>query len=183
MVALGILVPTVALIGYVGFYKLFPYYSAETAIPGSDLKLRLDCSLTADGTSRDRGLNLVATTSRGGAVSTPLWTTDCTHWARTSIYRVDDANIAVLGPIETDYRLSLTPLRFTREFPGLSSANWQYLGAFDFVEIKKGVRRLRFFEAQEQPECIPMAMDQVDWSKLPRAAARHPTCPELRGTG
>jgi hypothetical protein len=67
-----------------------------------------------------------------------------------------------------------------REFTGLSSANWQYLGAFDFAEIKKGVRRLRFFDAQEQAECIPMAMDQVDWSKLPRAAARHPTCPGPR---
>ena len=181
IMAVGIALVIAALVGYAGYHTAFPHYSAETSVPSTDVKLRLDCFLTADGTNA--GLYLVATTSRGGAVSATLWTTECVHLARTSIYRVDDSSIAVLGPTESDYRLSLTPLRFARERSGSLSDNWQYLGVFDFDEIKKGARRLRFFEAREQPECIPMAMDQVDWSGLARAAARHPTCPGPRPAG
>jgi len=181
IMAVGIALPILAFVGYAGYHTLFPHYSAETSVPSTDAKLRLDCFLTADG--RNAGLYLVATTSRGGAVSTTLSTTECVHVARTSIYLVDDGSIAVLGPTESDYRLSLKPLRFTPERPESLTENWQYLGAFDFVEAKNAARRLRFFNAQEGPECIPMAMAQVDWGRLARAAARYPTCPKPRPAG
>ncbi len=167
-------VPALLISAYVGYYMLVPRYSAVEDFDKYSFNLRLDLYLTDD-EARDSGRYL--SVINGGSYHTvmiPGW--DWGHKARTSIYRIDANQIAVLSALGYDYQITLTPFQFA---PAGSDRGdgWQYLGAFDFAFPRRGTARLEFFDS-ELAECIPMGtIAPSKWADQPRAQVRRVTCP------
>jgi hypothetical protein len=113
----------------------------------------------------------------GGSYKTQMlegW--DWSHRARTSIYLIDPAHIAVLSALGYDYEIGLKSVGFVPLVPD-GAERWHYLGAFDFTYPPGKSPRLQFFDAQ-LPECIPMgSSDPATWRDKPRAQARQASCP------
>jgi hypothetical protein len=165
--------PTALIFTYVGFYYWMPSYSAVAYFDRYGFNVRLDFYQTDD-EMRDSGRYLsVIAGSAYHTVMLPGW--GWARRARTSVYRIDEGHIAVLSPLGYDYRVTLYPFAFV---PVVSDdgAQWQYLGAFDFLFPPDGRPRLQFFDAH-LPECIPMSGDPGSWAALPRAQARQANCP------
>jgi hypothetical protein len=167
-------VPALAVSAYVAYFMLVPRYSSVIDFDRYNFNLRLDLYLTDD-EARDSGryLSVIA----AGTYRTqmlPGW--DWSHKVRTSIYRVDDNDIAVLSALGYDYKISLKSAKF-EPIGSDRGEQWQYLGAFDFIHPTGLRRRLQFFGAQ-LAECIPMGTDDPSqWRDKPRAAARRASCP------
>jgi hypothetical protein len=165
--------PAALVVAYVGYYFWMPAYSAVAYFDRYGFNVRLDFYLTDD-EAHDSGryLSVIA----GSAYHTfivPGW--GWTRRPRTSVYRIDEGHIAVLSPFGYDYRITLSPYALA---PVVSDngAQWQYLGAFDFIFPPGSRPRLEFFDAH-LAECIPMAGEPGSWAALPRAQARQASCP------
>ncbi len=74
-----------------------------------------------------------------------------------------------------DYLISLDPLISHSRWVRGPSDDWTCLGAFDYEGLPRNERRLRFFTAAEQAECIPMLTDKFGSSSV-RQSARRPQC-------
>lgn len=170
-------VPAAVISLYVGYYMLVPRYSAVADFEKLGFNLRLDLYLTDD-EARDSGRYL--SVINGGSYHTMMiagW--DWSHKARTSIYRIDANQIAVLSALGYDYKISLKPFA-TAPVVSDPGEQWQYLGAFDFAFPPGGRPRLEFFD-QQLAECIPMGLTEPGtWSAKPRAAVRQASCPSAR---
>jgi hypothetical protein len=166
-------VPAAGLLAYVGLYFWIPAYSAVAYFEKDGFNLRLDFFRTTDD-MRDSGRYLSVIAGGGyHTVMLPGW-----GWARrprTSVYRIDAEHIAVLSPLGYDYRITLYPFALAPVVSD-SGAQWQYLGAFDFIFPGGGRPQLQFFDAH-LAECIPTAGDPGSWATLPRAQARQESCP------
>jgi hypothetical protein len=167
-------VPSLAILAVVGYYTMVPRYSAVAYFDNLGVNLRLDFYLTQDG-ALDSGRYLSAINSSSyQTIMVPGW--DWSHRARTSVYRIDDGNLAVLSPLGNDYKITLKPLRFS-PLESDSGDQWQYLGAFDFAFPPGGRPFLQFYDSQ-LAECIPMgADDPTNWARKARPHARQATCP------
>jgi hypothetical protein len=168
------LLPAALISAYVGYYMLAPRYAAVAYFGDLGFNLRLEFYLTDD-EARDSGRYLSVIS--GGSYETRMlggW--DWAHRARTSIYLIDAAHIAVLSPLGYAYEITLKPVAFV---PLVSdrSEQWHYLGAFDFVFPPGQKPRLQFLDAR-LPECVPMGgADPGSWRDQPRAQARRASCP------
>jgi hypothetical protein len=168
-------VPTAAILLYVGYYMMVPRYSAVADFDKLGFNLRLDFYLSDD-EARDSGRYL--SIINGGSYRTvmiPGW--NWSHRARTSIYWIDANHLAVLSALGYDDQITLKPFDFS---PIISDPDeqWQYLGAFDFNFPPDKRPRLEFFPAAQLTECIPMGTDDPSkWADKPRAAVRRVSCP------
>jgi hypothetical protein len=167
-------VPAAAILAYTGYYMLVPRYSAVVDFDKFGFNLRLDLYLSDD-EARDSGRYLSVIS--GGSYHTvmiPGW--NWSHRARTSIYRIDDNQLAVLSALGNDFNIVLQPFGYVPVVSDLGE-QWQYLGAFDFTFPPDGRPRLQFFDST-LAECIPMGPgDPGSWMAKVRPQARHTSCP------
>lgn len=169
------LLPAAVISAYVGYYMLVPRYTSVAYFEDLGFNLRLDFYLTDD-EARDTGRYL-SVISDGSYITQMLAGWDWSHRARTSVYLIDPAHVAVLSALGNDYEISLKPVGFV-PLTAAGAEQWRYLGAFDFTFPPGARPRLEFFDAQALPECIPMGLvPPSEWGTKPRAAARHPNCP------
>jgi hypothetical protein len=175
-IALGVaLVPAVFVLGPAAYYALVPRYSCVAYFWDKFLfNVRLDLFRTDE--TQDSGRYLTVITEFGYN-RVAIEGSDWLHRARTGIYRVDGNHIVALSALGHDYMITLKPFA-TAPIASESGAQWQYLGAFDFV-FPPGVKaRLEFVEPKSSPECIPMARtDPASWATMPRPQVRAATCP------
>ncbi|HUI34950.1 MAG TPA: hypothetical protein VLX67_05470 [Stellaceae bacterium] len=168
------LLPSTALVVYTAYYLLVPRYASVAEFDRLGFNLRLEFYRPNEEVL-DSGRYL--TVINGGSYRRFMlegW--DWAHRARTSLYRIDDNRFAVLSPLGYDYVLTLKPVGFAPVVSD-SGAQWQYLGAFDFVFPAGAKPRLEFFD-NRSPECIPMGRgDPATWTGKPRPQARRATCP------
>jgi hypothetical protein len=168
------------LVCFLLYTALVPAFSASFRIPGNDATVRLEFfrinDLFSDGLQASG--RYVTFISPHGRVeyNMPGW--DWIHRARTSVYLTEAKNIAILGPDGEDILVDADQLKISRAFR-VSSEDWTYLGAFDFVQPIIGgyVRSLRFIPATEQEECVPQNSSNEG---AVRAAARQSRCATLQ---
>jgi hypothetical protein len=175
-IALGVaLMPAVFILGPVAYYGLVPRYSHVAYFwDNFGFNLRLDLFRTDE--TKDSGRYLTVITEFGYD-RMAIEGSDWLHRARTSIYRIDRNHVVALSALGHDYTITLKPFA-TALVASEPGAQWQYLGAFDFV-FPPGVKaRLEFAEPKSSPECIPMGRtDPASWATMPRPQARAATCP------
>lgn len=167
------LTPPLLVLAYVGYYVMVPRYMAVAFFDEYAFNLRLDLFLTED-QNRDSGRYLsviTPTASHTFMLPGPDWA----HRARTSIYLIDAGHLAVLSALGYDCKITITPFA-TAPVVSDDGAQWQYLGAFDFIFPSRERPRLEFFD-RRLAECIPMVGNPDQWADKPRAAARRATCP------
>jgi hypothetical protein len=165
--------PATLLLAFVAYHVWLPRYSAVADFEEYGFNLRLDLYQTAD-EMRDSGRYLsVITDSAYHTFMLAGW--DWARKARTSLYRIDDGHIAVLSALGYDYQIAVHPFAVAPMVSDIG-ARWQYLGAFDFAFPPGERPRLQFFDRQ-LVECIPMVDDPSRWTAMPRAQARHASCP------
>lgn len=170
IVIIPILVPIASII----YIKWVPAHSATLEIRelNAQLTLRFYYLWGPELTAPDHGRYLTVR-SPAGSKTIAMNAFDWAHNSRTSVYRTPNGEIAILGPIEDDYFVTLSPLKVVERFGPLSE-RWTYLGAFDY-ELLQHDRKLRFVRADEQAECIPMrGGDTMEWQ--PRKTARQRNC-------
>jgi hypothetical protein len=166
-------VPAIFLLAYVGYYGFLPSHSAVAYFENYGFNLRLDLYRTDETKDSGRYLTVINDTGYNRFM---VEGSDWPHRARTSIYRIDAAHLAVLSAQGHDYSVTLNPFAFT-SMASDSGAQWQYLGAFDFVFPPNQEPRLRFVDSRS-PECIPMGrIDPTSWATMPRPQARRAACP------
>jgi hypothetical protein len=166
-------------VGWVAYSLLVPAYSARFQIPESGTTVGLEFfwanDLWRDGLSEKT--RYITVTSPRGTVKYSMDGWDWAHRARTSVYVTnDEKSLAVLGPDHEDVVIDIEQLKVSRAFR-ITSQDWTYLGAFDFVPsvIRGRDRTFRFIPASEQAECVPT---EPNGSKLwaPRNSARKSRC-------
>jgi len=168
------------LTGFLLYNAFVPAFSASFRVPAKDATVRLEFfrtnDLFSDGLQESgRYLTFISTQGRV-AYNMPGW--DWVHRARTSVYLTESKSIAILGPDGEDIVLDADQLKISRAFR-ISSSDWTYLGAFDFVQPIVGgyERSLRFIPATEQEECVPQHPPN---ERVVRAAARQSRCATLQ---
>jgi hypothetical protein len=167
------------LVGWLIYGALVPVFAANSSIQENDSTVRLEFfrvnDLFNDGLQKS-GRYLTITSPHGRiAYQMPGW--DWAHRARTSLYLTGSKDIAILGPDGEDILIDVDRSKISRAVR-ISSGDWTYLGAFDFVQPVIGghVRSLRFIPALEQDECV---LDALPMQGKPRADARKELCPIL----
>ena len=165
--SLPIVLPTL----FFAYIKWVPPYSATAAIPELQAELTLRFYWVEE-VATEHGRYLTIISPAGGKTFT-MAAFDWAHNSRTSIYRTPDGEIAVLGPAGDDYLLSPGTMAVVQRYTA-DSERWIYLGAFDYKHFQHG-RELRFFRADEQPECIPMVGQDIHATQA-RSAARQRDC-------
>ena len=182
--AIAVFGPLVMLIGLVVLIvgmvyiptKLFPAHSAEFHIRELDATVGIQFYwLWGVGNGDGRYLTV---STRYGYVTHEMCGFDWAHWSRTSVYLAGADQIAVVGPQECDYLISVDGLVVSPAFK-VPSADWVYLGAFHFAASPggPGARELRFFPASEQRECIEEATEPPMYDWAVRNSARKSRCP------
>ncbi len=166
-------VPAIFFLAYVGYYDFLPSHSAVAYFDNFGFNLRLDLYRADEIKDSGRYLSVI---DGGGYYSFMIQGSDWQHRARTSVYRIDATHLAVLSAQGHDYAITLKPFAAT---PVISDfgAQWQYLGAFDFVFPPNQKPRLKFVDPRS-PECIPMGrIDPASWATMSRPQARRTACP------
>jgi len=156
---------------FFAYIKWVPPYAASMAIPDLHAEMTLRFFYVWD-VSIDAGRYLTIR-APGGRKTIAMTAFDWAHNSRTSIYRTPDGEIAILGPIGDDYLLSPGTMKVVQVYAA-DSEHWIYLGAFDYEHFQHG-RELRFFRADEQPECIPMVGLEI-YATQARYVARQRDC-------
>jgi hypothetical protein len=166
-------VPAILLLGYVGYYRFLPSYSAVAYFENFGFNVRLDLYRTDETKDSGRYLTII---NGNGYSPFRIEGSDWQHRARTSIYRIDANHLAVLSAQGHDYTMTLQPFAFAPAVSD-SGAQWQYLGAFDFVFPPNRKPRLEFVDPHSA-ECIAMGrIDPASWVTMPRPQARRASCP------
>jgi hypothetical protein len=155
--------------------KLFPAHSAEFHIKELDATVGIQFYRlwrVGDGDGR-----YLTVSTRHGHVTHEMCGFDWAHWSRTSVYLAGADQIAVVGAQECDYLISVEGLVVSRAFK-VPSADWVYLGAFDFTASSgdPSARELRFVPASEQRECIEEATEPPMYDWAVRNSARRSSC-------
>ena len=159
---------------YCAYWTVMPPYWASTIVSELQARVMLRFYYTWD---QESGRYLTVSTPHGNTTIN-MCGFDWAHWGRTSIYRTSDGGLAVLGFHDCDYRVS-RDLTVTQA-GAAPSADWQYVGAFDFVSIPQGgpgAQEMQFIPASEQAECIIMGGSDFVQNWMPRKEARKPRCP------
>ena len=166
--------------GWLIYAAIVPVFAASSEIQENDSTVRLEFfrvnDLFGDGLQKS-GRYLTITSPHGHiAYNMPGW--DWAHRARTSLYLTGSKGIAILAPDGEDILIDVDRSKISRAFR-ISSGDWTYLGAFDFVQpiIGGHVRSLRFIPALEQDECV---LDALPIQGKLRADARKEVCPTLQ---
>ncbi|WKA25477.1 hypothetical protein [Bradyrhizobium roseum] len=171
-VPLGLLALPLFVVAYLHLSIIFspPAYSASVVIPELNTTIKLDFYWVWDETQESGRYLTVSTQQR--SVRSQIGGSDWVHNARTSVYVTAERNIAVLGPMETDYVIDPRKVELNSLSPYASSVGWKYIGAFDIAGPT-----LQFFPASRQPECIPMPTSRDEnWPKMSRAEYRKQNC-------
>jgi hypothetical protein len=173
-----LLLPLILIASFVIFFaywNFMPAYSASTIVPDLQARVSLRFYYTS---GQESGRSVIIETPRG-STTIEMCGFDWAHWGRTSVYRTSDRGLAIVGLHDCDYLVSHDLTVIPRPAPA-SSADWDYVGAFDLVFISQGradAREMRFIPAEEQAECIIMGGSDFVHSWMTRKEARHPDCP------
>jgi hypothetical protein len=163
------------LLGWMAYAAVVPVFAADSRIPENDSTIRLEFfrvnDLFSDGLHKSG--RYLTVSSPHGRIAYNMPGFDWAHRARTSIYLTGSNGIAVLGPDGEDIVVDVDRSKISRAFR-ISSGDWTYLGAFDFVQHGSHTRSLRFVSALEQEECV---LDTLPLQGKPRADARKEICP------
>lgn len=156
-----------------------PAHAAQAMLPAVGLALTAELFTLSDLTEWER--HLVLSTPADNA-SLRVRMKDVRSPAhRTSLYRVGDAEIAVLGPAGDDYFFASGPLRRLGG-PSRPSGEWTYLGAFDLRTDPDGstaggpAQVFAFIPAAAEEECIPTLLQGAEAGPHRREHASR-TCP------
>ena len=164
------------IIAYIWMMGFIPAHTATMDVPSLRARVTLQFYYIWD-PMKDGGRYLTVETP-ADRVTIAMAYVDWAHNARTNIYLMPDGRIAAVGPMGDDYLVSLTPLA-AGPLARVLSDDWSYLGAFDFVHdpALRDYRELRFLNASELPECIPMRSEDTGHADSARNAARQRDCP------
>jgi hypothetical protein len=149
-----------------------PVHSSRITLPGLNATVTLEFYMIWDVT-QESGRFLSISTPHGSARG-EIAGFDWVHNARTSLYETPQRDVAVLGPMGDDYIIHLQTPELTTLSNFTSSEGWTYIGAFDLAGYNHS---LQFFPALQQPECIPMRMEEdPSWLKMSRGEYRKRDC-------
>jgi len=158
--------------------RLVPAFSATTQIDQLDTTIEIDLYSTSPIGKAEFARYLTVRTPEG-TIKREM-SGDWGGATRTSLYLTEDGQIAILGPANDDYLVSLKPPNITNRF-ARASEGWAYLGAFDFVtHISTTGRHTRTFALiapVDQRECIPIMGDFEPGRH--RSFAYQRSCPSL----
>lgn len=156
-----------------------PAHAATAAVPALGLSLTAEVFTLSDLTEFERRLTLA---EAGGGGELKVRMADVRGPAhRTSLYRVGEAELAVLGPAGDDYFFAAGPLR-RLDGPSRPSEEWTYLGAFDLRMTPAGgpaggsAQVFAFVPADAGEECIPTLLEGARGGPHRRQRVQR-TCP------
>src|SRR6266404_866432 len=162
----GLLALLFCVIAYLYLSTIFgpPVYSASVFIPELNTTIKLDFYMVWDWDETQESGRYLTVSTQKASVRSEIDGFDWVHNARTSIYETPEHEIAVLGPMETDYVIDPRRIELKNLSPFASSVGWNYIGAFDFGGAS---HTLQFFPASQQSECIPMRTSSDEyWPKM-----------------
>ena len=173
-----LLSPLMLFIAAVLYTTIVPAHSAEFYIDEIDTTVALKFYWRWSDTNGDG--RYLTVRAPHGQITQDICGYDWAHWSRTSIYLTPEHTIAVIGPDQCEYLVTIDPLGVS-DLRGDASEQWTYLGAFDLAGYPHGGRgpmHLRFLRATEQDECLTRgAQPLTPRPDRPRASARDRNCP------